>query len=147
VVVGDAYILYTQAGSITLDPDKKTVDLTITEGRNTGQTLPGLFELSGDTLNIALPGTGFGKGERPAELKTGPGTTHTLYTLERDAKATKEDAEAKLKALKAALPPSATTPFGPTTASDRATQELLRQVLEKLDRIEKRLDEIEKKNK
>ena len=32
-----------------------------------------------------------------------------------------------------------------TTAQDRATQELLKQVIERLDRIEKRLDAMEKK--
>jgi uncharacterized protein (TIGR03067 family) len=145
VVVGDAYVLNSQAGTLTVDPVKKTVDLKIIDGLYKGQTLPGLFELSGDTLQLAIP-TPIRDGERPKELKTGTDTTHTLYVFERDKTATKEQAEAKLKDLREALPDSSPFTRGPT-ASDRATQELLRQVLEKLDRIEKRLDEMEKKAK
>jgi hypothetical protein len=71
-----------------------------------------------------------------------------LYTLERDARATKADAEAKLKDLKAYLA-SATDRFGPVgpPAIDRTTEDLLKQVLEKLDCIEKRLYALEKKAK
>jgi uncharacterized protein (TIGR03067 family) len=146
VVVGDAYVLNAHAGTITIDLDKKTVDMAITEGPYKGQTLPGIFELSGDTLQLAFPSPLSGGG-RPAELKTGAGTTHMLYTLERDTRATKADAEAKLKDLKALLGSSVTDRFGPgaPAPADRTTEDLLKQVLEKLDRIEKRLDEIEKK--
>jgi uncharacterized protein (TIGR03067 family) len=152
VVVGDVYVLNTHAGTLTLDPDKKTVDMKITDGRYKGKTLPGLFELTGDTLKIAFPSPVVG-GDRPAEMKTGEGSTHMLYTFERDTKATKADAEAKLKDLKGTLP---ATPAGRGTtrgpggfgpATDRTTEDLLKQVLEKLERIEKRLDEMEKKNK
>src|SRR5262245_43948134 len=54
VVVGDAYVLNTHAGTVKFDPEKKTADLTITEGRFKGTTLPALIELSGDTLKLAL---------------------------------------------------------------------------------------------
>jgi uncharacterized protein (TIGR03067 family) len=153
VIVGNAYVLRTHAGTLAIDLEKKTADLTITEGRYQGQTLPGLFELKGDTLKLAFPTPGaFPRGgngqQRPRELKTGPDSTHLLYTFERDKAATKEQAEAKLKELKESLAAPAAGGFGGrTTATDRATQQLLRQILDKLDRIEKRLDEMEKKGK
>jgi uncharacterized protein (TIGR03067 family) len=147
VVVGDTYVLNTHAGTIALDLGKKTVDMKITEGRYKGQTLPGIFELSGDNLKIAFPSPVTG-GERPKELKSGPDTSILVYTLVRDPKATREEAEAKLKDLRSTLAtgtPARGTSFTP--AMDRTTQDLLKQILEKLDRIEKRLDELEKKNK
>jgi uncharacterized protein (TIGR03067 family) len=149
VIVGSAYALRAHAGTLTIDLEKNTADLTITEGRYKGQTLPALFELKGDTLKLAFPSPGGrGNAERPRELKTGPGTLHLLYTFERDKTAAKEQAEAKLKELKESLAPAPAGGFGGrAAASDRATQQLLRQILDKLERIEKRLDEMEKKGK
>jgi uncharacterized protein (TIGR03067 family) len=153
VVVGDAYVFTTHAGTIKIDLEKKTADLTITEGRYKGATLPGLLEISGDTLKLAIQSpsatTRGARGapttrERPKELKTEDGTTHILYTFERDAKATKEQAATKLKELKDALP-AAPSGFGPAPTTSRATEDMLRQIIERLDRIEKRLDEMEKK--
>src|SRR3712207_5799138 len=71
VVGGDAYVLYTHAGTIKFDPAKKTVDLTITDGRYKGTTVPGLYELSGDTLKLAIhaPGARAAGTDRPKALK------------------------------------------------------------------------------
>jgi uncharacterized protein (TIGR03067 family) len=146
VIVGDDYVLLTHAGTVTFDRDKKTLDMKITDGRYKGRdlTLKGLYELTDDTLKIAIPSPAARGSDRPLELKTGENTTHTLYTFERDKKAKKEDAEAKLKELKTALP-DGPQGFTPRTTTDRTTQELLKQIIERLDRIEKRLDAIEKK--
>jgi uncharacterized protein (TIGR03067 family) len=153
VVVGDAYVFSTHAGTVKIDVDKKTVDLTITEGRYKGMTLPGQLELSDkdNTLKLAIPSptpTGRRGGpvapaapERPKTIKSEEGTTYMVYTFQRDAKATKEQAATKLKELKDSLTSPVT--FGP--ANSRTTEDMLRQIIERLDRIEKRLDEMEKK--
>src|SRR5262245_1409876 len=142
VIVDDNYILLTHGGTVTFDRDKKTVDMKITDGRYKDRSLQGLYELTDDTLKIAIPTPASRNSARPKDLKTGTDTTHTLYTFERDKKAKKEDAEAKLKELKTALP-DGPTGFTRTTPTDRTTQELLKQVIERLDRIEKRLDSLE----
>jgi hypothetical protein len=117
-------------------------------------TLPGLLELSDNTLKLAIPsptpaGRRGGPGgpvapaapERPKTIKSEEGTTYMVYTFQRDAKATKEQAATKLKELKEGLTSPVT--FGP--ANSRTTEDMLRQIIERLDRIEKRLDEMEKK--
>jgi uncharacterized protein (TIGR03067 family) len=154
VIVGNSYVLANHAGTLKADPDKKEADLSISEGRYKGQTLPALFEVSGDTLKLAVPTlsarTRGGKPadlERPKELKSETGTRYMLYTFERDTKATKEQAAAKLKEQKERLalqgtPSGFPVANGPTAASNEA---LLKQIIERLDRIEKRLDEMEKK--
>lgn len=153
VIVDNAYVLGTHAGTITLDPAKKALDLAITDGRYKDGTVAGLYSLSGDTLKIAMrtPSRNPAPGERPTDFKTGPDDTFTVYTFERDPKATKEQAAAKLKELKDALTTGIQPGPGPgpgfqrPAAADRVTQELLRQVIERLDRIEKRLDAMERK--
>ncbi len=151
VIVGNGYVLGgSHAGTLKVDADTKAIDLTVAEGRSRGQVLPALFEVSGDTLKLAIPSTTRGAPgaartvERPKELKSETGTRHTLYTFERDSKATREQAEAQFKRLKDILSagPGNGFPSGSTAATNEA---LLRQIIERLDRIEKRLDEMEKK--
>jgi uncharacterized protein (TIGR03067 family) len=150
VIVGNEYaFLSNQFGTVKADPEKKEIDLTVTEGRTKGQVLPSLFELDGDTLKLAIPSAARGvRGapgtvERPKELKSGTGLRVTLYTFQRDAKATKEQAAAQLKEQKERLTatqgPGA---FGPSAAVNEA---LLKQIIERLDKIDKRLDELEKR--
>ena len=105
VIAGDAFAWTTVAGTLKIDSKKKTVDLVVTEGRYKGEVIPGLYELSGNTLKLAVPSPLVRLGnvrtaERPAELKTGPETRHSLYTFERDVTATKAEAAAKLKERK-----------------------------------------------
>jgi uncharacterized protein (TIGR03067 family) len=148
VVSGDRYVLTTHAGTLQFDPANKAVDLVITDGRYKGTTVPGLFELSDTTLRLAFrPPSTKGAGERPTEIKPGAASGHAVITFEKDAKATKDDAAAKLKDLTGALPRAAAGPagFGGRVAPDQATQDLLRKVMDKLDGIEKRLDAIEKR--
>jgi uncharacterized protein (TIGR03067 family) len=146
VVSGDAYVLSNHAGTLKAEPAQRHVDLTITEGRYKGNTVAGIYELTGDSLKLAIPSPARGS-ERPKELK---GEAHTLYTFERDAKATKEQAAARLKELTGAVASQSRVGFpgGPADrrpASDPATLEMLRQIVERLDRIDKRLDALEKK--
>ena len=153
VVGGEAYVFLTHAGTVKLDPEKKTIDLVINEGRYKGTTAPGIYELSGDTLKIALAiPSAAGPGARPTELKSSAEARHTLYTFEKDGKATKEQAAAKLKELTGTLARSASGPgtwtgpgFGPAAAAAQPNEEMLKKVLDKLDKIDKRLDEIEKR--
>lgn len=153
VIVGNEYVfLSNQIGTLKVDPEKKEIDLTGTEGRYKGQTLPGLFEITDDTLKLAIPGvtraaargTPPAAPERPKELKSDAGARVILYTMERDKKATKEQAAAQLKEQKERI----TAQLGPGAfgnASAATNEALLRQIIQRLDRIEKRLDEMEKK--
>src|SRR5207253_69953 len=57
VVVGDSYVFLTHAGSFKLDAAKRpsAVDFAVTVGRYDGQKFPGIYELTGNTLRLALP--------------------------------------------------------------------------------------------
>jgi uncharacterized protein (TIGR03067 family) len=137
VVAGDAYVLNSHSGTVRFDLAKKHIDLTITEGRFKGATLTGIYELKDGTLKIALPGPSR-PAERPADFKSAQESLY-VYTFTRED-ATAEKAAAKLKELKAAVAAQA----APLARSD-STATLLREVIERLDRIEKRLDAMEKK--
>jgi uncharacterized protein (TIGR03067 family) len=69
-------------GTSTIDPTAKpkTVDLTMTEGQNSGQTALGLYELGDDTRKVcfAQPGQG-----RPTEFAAPAGSGHILAVLKR----------------------------------------------------------------
>lgn len=159
VVVDNDFALSSLTGTLKLDPAKATADLAVTDGPLKGVTVLGRYELRGDTLRLVMHSPtlrGGREGERPAELKAGAGTANILYTLERDAKVTKEQAAARLKERKESLAPLARRggpqnagpgrvggPGAPAQART-STAQLLREVIERLDRIEKRLDAIEK---
>jgi uncharacterized protein (TIGR03067 family) len=76
-------------GTFKLDSSQKpkTIDITITvdinENLNKGKTVPGIYELEGDTLKWCAPEPG-SKGDRPKELATKPGTRHMLSVLKRE---------------------------------------------------------------
>jgi hypothetical protein len=78
--------------------------------------------------------------ECPKDLKSETGLRVTLYTFERDTKATEEQAAARLKEQKGRVVAQAGS--GPSAATNEA---LLKQIIERLDRIDKRLDELEKR--
>jgi hypothetical protein len=118
--------------------------MAVTESRSSvykGRTIPGTYELKGNSLKLAIGSARRGYQDRPAELGAGVGTTHTLFTFERDAKATKEEAATLLKQRKEAANAQPAPPFLPGEAR---SADLLRPVLERLDRLEKRLAEVEK---
>jgi uncharacterized protein (TIGR03067 family) len=143
VIVGNGYVLSTHGGTVKIDAAKQTVDLTITDGRYKGTTLLGLYELKDNTLRLALPSP-LAAGERPTELKATRENGLMVYTFERDTKATKEAAADQLKELRSTLAGQPGIGFSRVTTS--STQEvLLKQIIERLERIEKRLDAMEKK--
>jgi uncharacterized protein (TIGR03067 family) len=76
-------------GTFKLDPAQKpkTLDIIITEdineNLNKGKTVPGIYELDGDTLKWCAPEPG-SIGERPKEFVTKPEAKHMLSVLKRE---------------------------------------------------------------
>ena len=155
VITGGEYAFRTHAGTITIDAEKKSIDLKVTSGRFEGGSCPCIFERTGNTLKMAIPTSPGQNVGRPAELKTDARARYYVYTFELDKTATAEQTAAKLKELKAmvALIPAAPQVngglFPPAPArgqpAEAKTQETLEKILEKLEKIEKRLEELEKK--
>jgi uncharacterized protein (TIGR03067 family) len=71
-----------QAAKQKLDPSKspKTLDVTVVEGANKGTVIPGIYEISGDTLKVCFDPEG---KKRPAEFKTASGSQTTLVVHKR----------------------------------------------------------------
>jgi len=154
VVVGDRYFLMTHAGTLALDSAKNTIDFDVKNGRYNGTVLPSRYELKEDTLKIILP-TSLLKPIRVPEPKPGENPEGIVLTLQRDGKATKQQAEAMLKDRTDALPDKAPAGFGGAipfgggkgvakgggfggAMPAAATQQLLERILERLERIEQR---------
>jgi uncharacterized protein (TIGR03067 family) len=57
-----------QAATLKLDPSKspKTLDVTVAEGPNKGAVMPGIYEISGDTLKVCFDPEG---KKRPTQFK------------------------------------------------------------------------------
>jgi uncharacterized protein (TIGR03067 family) len=79
---GDAVLV---EAAVKLDPTKKpkTMDVAFSEGENKGQTVPGIYEIEGESFRVchARPGD-----ERPGEFsaKAGGGRTLVVYKRERE---------------------------------------------------------------
>jgi uncharacterized protein (TIGR03067 family) len=69
-------------GTSEIDPTKKpkAVDLTVTEGENSGQTALGIYEFGDGTRKVCLAQPG---KERPAEFTAPAGSGHILAVLKR----------------------------------------------------------------
>lgn len=142
VISGDTCVFYLYGGVIKIDPSKqpRTIDLSIKEGRYAGRDMLGVYELSGNTLNLALPASALRGVPRPAGLKADETAPHAVYTFERDVKATKEGIAAELKQRKAGLVGAPARAALPVVQPD-----VLQKILERLDKIDQRLDGLEKK--
>jgi len=72
-------------GTSEIDPTKKpkTVDLTVTEGENSGKTALGIYEFGDDTRKVCLAQPG---QERPTEFAAPAGSGHILAVLKRQKK-------------------------------------------------------------
>jgi uncharacterized protein (TIGR03067 family) len=72
-----------ERATMTADPSKqpKTIDLAFAEGESKGQTLLGIYELSGDTLRIVM--TEPGKA-RPADFINRAGLRQEIWELRRE---------------------------------------------------------------
>ena len=91
ILDGDRYTIdfdkNTDKGTFTLDPAKtpKRIDVRSAEGPFKGKTLPGIYELKGDTLRLCLEGDGKAD-KRPAAFEA-PGTTRNMLLTYRREKA------------------------------------------------------------
>jgi uncharacterized protein (TIGR03067 family) len=70
-----------QAATLKLDPAKspKAFDVTVAEGPNKGAVMPGIYEISGDTLKVCFDPEG---KERPTQFKGASGS-QTLVVHKR----------------------------------------------------------------
>lgn len=90
VLDGDRYTIdfdkNTDKGTFTIDPAKtpKRIDVRSAEGPFKGKTLPGIYELKGDTLRLCLDGDGKAD-KRPAAFEA-PGTTRNMLLTYRREK-------------------------------------------------------------
>jgi len=87
LIKGDGYTVtnagqVADRGSFTLDPAKKpkAIDSTPAQGPDKGKSMPGIYELGGDTLKlcVARPGK-----ERPADFASKAGSDQVFYVLKR----------------------------------------------------------------
>lgn len=71
-----------QSATQKLDPSKspKTLDVTVTEGPHKGTVMPGIYEISADTLKVCFDPEG---KKRPKEFKTASGSQTTLVVHKR----------------------------------------------------------------
>ena len=90
VLDGDRYTLdfdtNTDKGTFALDPTKtpKRIDVRSAAGPFKGKTLPGIYELKGDTLRLCLEGDG--KADRRPAAFEAPGTTRNMLLTYRREK-------------------------------------------------------------
>jgi uncharacterized protein (TIGR03067 family) len=69
-------------GTCKIDPSTKpkNMDVSGTEGPNTGRSIPAIYKVAGDKLTICY---GLRGAPRPAEFKSNPGTQQYLVVYER----------------------------------------------------------------
>lgn len=151
VIAGGNYVFRTHGGTIKFDKEKKTFEVAVTGGTYKGETSGGVFERDGDTLKLAMPSIPRTATAKPTELKTGPNTTHYLYTFERAKDTAADKVAEQLKTRTAALPNRA-NPFNPApfpggiVAPGRPVPAAaqLQEALERIEKLEKRIEELEK---
>jgi uncharacterized protein (TIGR03067 family) len=87
VVTGDAFTIrkgekVMRAATLKLDPTKSPawIDITFTEGPETGKARHGIYTLEGDTQRICYSDL---DGDRPKEFASKPGTNHRLVVFQR----------------------------------------------------------------
>jgi uncharacterized protein (TIGR03067 family) len=80
-----AFAKMNDVGTITLDPDKKPKQMTITgtDGPSKGKTLPAIYEVDGDTLKVCYATEG---KDPPKEFKSTAENKTLLVTYRRDKK-------------------------------------------------------------
>lgn len=156
IVDGDQYVFSTHGGKLKLDPTNGTADLTVQNGRNAGRTLPGRYKFDGDTLQLVLPSS-ITSTVRPAFPMPGQRSAAAVYTFRRNAALTKEKAAALLKERTAALPAAGKGGIpgkggvggggfgGGFGGRATTTQQMLQQIINHLERIERRLDALEQR--
>jgi uncharacterized protein (TIGR03067 family) len=80
--VGDTY---QEEGTLKVDPTKKpkTIDVTIVEGEDKGETQLGIYEIGKDTLKLCFAPPGKGK-TRPKDFSTNAGNEQLMLVLTRE---------------------------------------------------------------
>jgi len=139
-VVDDTAAFASLVGTLKLNPSRNEVDLLLTDGPRKGTTQKGLYRIKDDELRIT-----FGlNGERPKTLETDAETPLPVYVFQRDPTCSKEQTAEYLKKRKEDAAVSAQR-FAQRALKSPATQEQLKQVLDKLESLDKRLEALEKK--
>ena len=71
-----------QVATQKLDPSRspKALDVTVAEGPNKGAVMPGIYEISGDTLKVCFDPEG---KKRPTEFKSAPGSQNFVNVHKR----------------------------------------------------------------
>ena len=88
IVTGDRYTMdrgndRTSRGTTRIDPTRtpKTMDVSIIDGINKGQTWLGIYELSGDTYHACFATEG---KPRPTAFTSEPGSGNVLWVFKRE---------------------------------------------------------------
>ncbi len=66
-----------------LEAKPKTIEMSFTEGPETGKTIQGIYELNEDTYKLCV---GLGSNNRPSEFASKPGSAQALEVLKREKK-------------------------------------------------------------
>jgi uncharacterized protein (TIGR03067 family) len=86
---GDKYKVVVQGKQVEAGTFKvaggKSIDLTISEGKQKGRTQLGLYKIDGETLTVALPPDGSEK-ERPKDFESTAENRVEVTTLKRQGK-------------------------------------------------------------
>jgi len=86
VITGDKFttslVEGTSHGTFKVDVSKKpkTIDVTFEDGPDKGKTMPGIYELKGDTYKVCMALAG---KDRPTAFATKPESGHVLEVLKR----------------------------------------------------------------
>jgi uncharacterized protein (TIGR03067 family) len=82
---GDRYTLAlrngeTLRGTLTVDPEARTLDMRVANGEFEGKTLRGIYEITGEVLKLCFAEPG---RDRPTDFKSTPGSGTVLVLQER----------------------------------------------------------------
>jgi uncharacterized protein (TIGR03067 family) len=139
-VLDDTCTFSSLFGTLRPNLSRNEMDLIATEGPRKGTTHQWLYQIKDDELRIAIDSNGI----RPKKLETDDRTRHSVYIFQRDPTYSKEQTAEYLKKRKEDAAVSAQR-FAQRALKSPATQEQLKQVLDKLESMDKRLEALEKK--
>lgn len=144
VVAEGRFVFTSWAGDLRVDPRAKppAVDFVLTEGLAKRATVLGCYEVTADSLRLILRTDPNRPPERPTQLAARQGDGNTLYSFRRDKTVAKEAYGRRFAQARDAFQMRAAE--SPMVAGP-LTVELLRKILDRLDKLDKRLDEIEKR--
>lgn len=137
LIAGNDFSLGSSAGKVKLQPQKSGVEFVATHGPLMGRTRFGSYTVDGNTLELSLD-------DRPPNDANAPQyIPQQRWMFERDKNISMDDTVAAIKDRLPDLERAARARM----ARPENSGELLLQIIEKLDRIEKRLETLEKNTK